>query len=39
LGDQVDASAEARRADVAAVLAEAAITGRLDGQATNMQSA
>ncbi|EEB70361.1 NAD-dependent epimerase/dehydratase [Ruegeria sp. R11] len=39
LGDQVDTSAEARRADVAAVLAEAAITGRLDGQAINMQSA
>lgn len=39
LGDQVSMSAEASRADVAAVLGEAATTGNLDGQALNMQSA
>lgn len=39
LGDQVDTSAKASRADVAAVLAEAATTGKHDGQALNMQSA
>ncbi len=39
LGDQVDKSAKASRVDVAALLAEAAITGKLDGQALNMQSA
>jgi uncharacterized protein YbjT (DUF2867 family) len=39
LGDKVNKSAEASRADVAAVLAEAATTGNLDGQALNMQSA
>lgn len=39
LGDQVDKSAKASRADVAALLAEAATTGKLDGQALNMQSA
>ncbi|KUF12315.1 SDR family oxidoreductase [Pseudoponticoccus marisrubri] len=39
LGDQVDMRAEASRADVAAVLAEAATTGKLDNQALDMQSA
>lgn len=39
LGGQVDKSAKASRADVAAVLAEAATTGGLDGQALDMQSA
>ncbi len=39
LGDEVDPSAEASRADVAVVLAEAATTGKHDGQALNMQSA
>ena len=38
LGDGVDKSATAARADVAYLLAEAATTGRLDGQALNMQS-
>ncbi len=39
LGDDVDKSATASRADVAHVLAEAATTGRYDGLALNMQSA
>jgi uncharacterized protein YbjT (DUF2867 family) len=39
LGDDVDKSAEASRADVAHLLAEAAVTGRFDGMALNMQSA
>ncbi|WP_055082930.1 SDR family oxidoreductase [Jannaschia donghaensis] len=39
LGDEVDPSAKASRADVAAVLAEAATTGKHDGRALNMQSA
>lgn len=39
LGDEVDPSAKASRADVAAVLAEAATTGKFDGRALNMQSA
>lgn len=39
LGDQVDTSAFASRADVAAVLAEAATTGKFDGLALDMQSA
>jgi uncharacterized protein YbjT (DUF2867 family) len=39
LGDKVDKSAKASRADVAAVLADAATTGNFDGQALNMQSA
>lgn len=39
LGDDVDKSAEASRADVAYLLAEAATSGRLDGQALDMQSA
>ncbi len=39
LGDQVDPSAKASRADVAAVMAEAATTDKHDGQAQNMQSA
>ena len=39
LGDEVDQSAQASRADVAAVLAEAATTEKFDGQALNMQSA
>ncbi len=39
LGDQVDPSAQASRADVAAVLAEAATTGTHDRHALNMQSA
>lgn len=39
LGEDVDKSAKASRADVAHVLAEAATTGRLDGTAQDMQSA
>lgn len=39
LGDNVDKSATASRADVAHVLAEAATTGRFDGMAQDMQSA
>lgn len=39
LGEDVDKSAKASRADVANVLAEAATTGRYDGMAQNMQSA
>ncbi|WP_420409953.1 SDR family oxidoreductase [Hoeflea sp.] len=39
LGEDVDKSAEASRADVAHLLAEAAITGRFDGMALDMQSA
>ena len=39
LGEDVDKSAKASRADVAHLLAEAAITGRFDGMALNMQSA
>jgi len=39
LGEDVDKSAKASRADVAHVLAEAAITGRFDGMAQDMQSA
>jgi uncharacterized protein YbjT (DUF2867 family) len=39
LGEDVDKSAKASRADVAYVLAEAATTGRYDGMAQNMQSA
>lgn len=39
LGDEVNVSAEATRADVAAVLCTAATSGTLDGQAVNMQSA
>lgn len=39
LGEDVDKSAKASRADVAFVLAEAATTGRYDGMAQNMQSA
>ncbi|SDZ59583.1 NAD(P)H-binding [Jannaschia faecimaris] len=39
LGDKVDLSAKASRADVAAVLVEAATSGKHDGQALNMQSA
>lgn len=39
LGDEVDMKAEASRADVAAVLAEAATSDRFDGKALNMQSA
>jgi len=38
-GKDVDKSAKARRADVAVVLAEAAITGRHDGKAQDMQTA
>lgn len=38
LGDDVDTAAEASRADVAYVLAEA-VTGKYDGRALNMQSA
>ncbi|WP_217648542.1 NAD(P)H-binding protein [Halomonas sp. QHL1] len=38
LGEDVDKSAKASRADVAYVLAEAATTGRYDGLAQNMQS-
>lgn len=39
LGQGVDTAASASRADVAHLLAEAAMTGRLDGLAQNMQSA
>ena len=39
LGVDVDKSANASRADVAHVLAEAATTGRFDGSAQDMQSA
>lgn len=39
LGEDVDKSANASRADVAHVLAEAATTGLYDGVAQNMQSA
>jgi uncharacterized protein YbjT (DUF2867 family) len=39
LGDEVDMKAEASRADVAALLAEAATSDRFDGMALNMQSA
>lgn len=39
LGDNVDTSAQASRADVADVLAKAATAGTLDGRALNMQSA
>ena len=38
-GEEVDQSANASRADVAHVLAEAATTGRFDGTAQDMQSA
>jgi len=39
LGEEVDTSATASRADVAHVLSVAATTGRFDGMAQNMQSA
>ena len=39
LGQDVDTSAQASRADVAFMLAEAATTGRYDGMALDMQSA
>lgn len=39
LGDEVDISAQASRADVAHVLAEAAMSGRFDGMVHLMQSA
>lgn len=39
LGEDVDKSAKASRADVAFVLAEAATNGHYDGMAQNMQSA
>ncbi|WP_435310983.1 SDR family oxidoreductase [Primorskyibacter sedentarius] len=39
LGEDVDKSGKAARADVAALLAEAATTGRFDGKALDMQSA
>jgi len=39
LGEEVDKTAKAARADVAYLLAEAATTGHLDGRALNMQSA
>ncbi|MEQ5871883.1 SDR family oxidoreductase [Sagittula sp. NFXS13] len=39
LGDDVDKTAKASRADVADVLGKAATTGRFDGMALNMQSA
>lgn len=39
LGDAVDVSAQASRADVAHVLAEAAMSGRFDGMVQLMQSA
>tara|TARA_R110002049_G_scaffold266671_1_gene442924 strand:+ start:71 stop:673 length:603 start_codon:yes stop_codon:yes gene_type:complete len=38
LGDNVDQQGQARRGDVAAVLAEAAVTGRHDGRVQEMQS-
>ncbi|MDF1774929.1 MAG: SDR family oxidoreductase [Rhizobiaceae bacterium] len=39
LGNDVDKSAKASRADVAHVLSQAATTGRFDGMALDMQSA
>ncbi|UYV39630.1 SDR family oxidoreductase [Rhodobacteraceae bacterium D3-12] len=39
MGKEVDPSAQASRADVAAVLADAATSGTLDGKALDMQSA
>ncbi len=39
LGDEVDVSAQASRADVAHVLADAAVSGRFDGMVHLMQSA
>lgn len=39
LGEDVDPKAKASRADVAFTLARAAVTGKYDGQALNMQSA
>ncbi|VVT28935.1 SDR family oxidoreductase [Hoeflea sp. EC-HK425] len=39
LGENVDKTAKAARADVARLLSEAAITGRFDGKALDMQSA
>lgn len=39
LGEDVDTSAKASRADIAHLLAEAATTGRFDGVAQDMQSA
>ncbi|WP_025050782.1 SDR family oxidoreductase [Sulfitobacter noctilucae] len=39
LGSDVDKSAKASRADVAAVLADAAVNGTYDGKALDMQSA
>ena len=39
LGDDVNKSAKASRADVAHVLSQAATTGRFDGMALDMQSA
>ncbi|GAB5462501.1 SDR family oxidoreductase [Hoeflea alexandrii] len=39
LGEKVDKTAKAARADVARLLSEAAITGRFDGKALDMQSA
>jgi uncharacterized protein YbjT (DUF2867 family) len=39
LGDDVDKTAKAARADVARVLAEAVTTGRFDGMELDMQSA
>jgi len=39
LGEKVDKRANASRADVAHLLAEAVTTGRFDGMALNMQSA
>jgi uncharacterized protein YbjT (DUF2867 family) len=38
LGDSVDQQGQARRGDVAAVLAEAAVTGRHDGKVQEMQT-
>ncbi|MFG6584585.1 SDR family oxidoreductase [Sulfitobacter sp. 1A12779] len=38
LGEGVDQTGEAHRADVAAVLAEAAVTGRHDGKVQEMQT-
>lgn len=38
LGSQVDKGAKASRADLAAVIAKAATTGKFDGQALDMQS-
>jgi len=38
MGDDVDQSGKAHRADVAAVLAEAAVTGRHDGKVQEMQT-